>query len=104
VNKASGFNGDIFFVCGELCAAGDMWAYQVHKESFTEPFGRRILGQLARGLRVMKHSGEIGREMSDFDRGLAHITAGESLVVKGCFHRDIKLENIIVYVQPQALR
>lgn len=44
----------------------------------------------------MKHSGELGNVINDSARGLALATAGEALLVKGCFHRDLKLENIIV--------
>jgi serine/threonine protein kinase len=73
-----------------------MWAYQPHKESFKEAFAQRIMGQLALGLCTMKHSGQLDR----FHRG--EITVGGAAVaddgpiVKGCFHRDVKLENIIV--------
>lgn len=117
-NPKTGFKGEIFFVSGEFCAGGtkwytffrpmnpalttahpfvdDLWAYQPHKESFKEEFGQRIMGQLARGLCTMKHSGQLDR----FHRGEiplgAAAEAADGPIVKGCFHRDVKLENIIV--------
>jgi len=92
-NPTTGFKDKIFFICGEYCAGEDLWAYMPHKESFHEEFAKRIFGQLARGLCTMKHSGQL----EQFLRGeVPTAEEADGPVIKGCLHRDVKLENIIV--------
>eukprot|EP00041_Stephanoeca_diplocostata_P022145 m.524836 g.524836 ORF g.524836 m.524836 type:complete len:776 (+) comp21993_c0_seq1:180-2507(+) len=101
-NQKSNFANNIFFICGELCKGGDLWAYMLHSEALEERFAKRIFGQLARGLRAMKHCGEpqtrAGARESATQLFRAQVDAriATGPVVKGCFHRDLKLENIIV--------
>lgn len=38
-NKNSGYTGNIFFICGELCKGGDLWAYMLHSEALEEVQG-----------------------------------------------------------------
>ena len=146
--------GNIFFVCGELCTGGELWSFKVHREALKEQFARRIFGQLARGMNVMKHCGDPeppSRSGSPASRGpsrsssaasdrtaggssdagsdtddecepmpmaptsmfggpddptarflatLRERTGAQPLEgsqrVNGCFHRDLKLENLII--------
>lgn len=69
--------GNIFFVCGELCSRGELWEYHPYKLAFKERYAKRMFGQLARGVLRMKYCS------GSADSG-------------GCFHRDLKMENVIV--------
>eukprot|EP00040_Diaphanoeca_grandis_P005019 m.31002 g.31002 ORF g.31002 m.31002 type:complete len:687 (-) comp16379_c0_seq1:239-2299(-) len=90
--------GNVFYIAGEFCEGGELWAYSVHKKSFQEKFARRLFGQLCRGLLVMKHCGQ--PELTA--QHLRDVTTMKNLKFQGAnklygaFHRDLKLENLMV--------
>lgn len=99
VNVKTGFDDNVFFICGELCQAGELWAHITppaivagHADhGLEERFAKRIFGQVARTLLIMKHCGENESPTPRLARA-----PGRKRTVKGCFHRDVKLENMMV--------
>lgn len=104
INEKTGFSGKVWFICGELCSGGELFCYLPCKKvgsppvvPFEERFARRIFGQLAHGAYRMKHCAEhqttspagvpvVDKEAEQRRRRFNH----------GCFHRDLKLENIVI--------
>jgi hypothetical protein len=91
-NVKTGFDANVFFICGELCQAGELWSHITppgteagHADhGFEERFAKRVFGQVARTLLTMKCCGEEGGVTPvvapRLPRGMAR-----KREVKGCF-------------------
>lgn len=103
VNEKTGFSGKVWFICGELCSGGELFCYLPRKKEgsppvvpFEERFARRLFGQLAHGACQMKHCAEGEATPGPKDEHPAAAEQRRRRFNHGCFHRDLKLENVVI--------